>query len=82
MRITHAYWKLAVTTAAYHYAVVENARVWEVEPARREDAAFVNSVRAAAKAKVHEAQLLALTSQHELAELLGLGTGAALPAGV
>ena len=79
LRITHAYWKLTVATAAYHYAVLENARVWDGEPARREDAGFVNSVRAAATAKVHEAKLLALTSQHELAEVLGLGTGAALP---
>jgi hypothetical protein len=79
LRIIHAYWKLAVATAAYHYAVLENNRVWDVEPARREDAALVNSIRAAAMAKVHEAKLLALTSQHELAELLGLGMGAALP---
>jgi hypothetical protein len=79
LRITHAYWKLAVATAAYHYAVAENSRVWEAESPRREDAALVNSIRAAAKAKVHEAQLLALTSQHELSDLLGLGTGAALP---
>ena len=79
LRIIHSYWKLTVATAAYHYAVLENARVWDVEPARREDAALVNSIRAAAMAKVHEAKLLALTSQHELAELLGLGTGASLP---
>jgi hypothetical protein len=79
LRITHAYWKLAVATAAYHYAVSENARVWDVQAPRRDDAALVNSIRAAAKAKVHEAQLVALTSQHELSDLLGLGTGAALP---
>ena len=73
-----AYWRLAQAVAEYHYCF-DHVQTLAQLKARGSDEASLRSGRAAAAAQLREAELDAVRAQHELAGLLRLPAGAALP---
>ncbi len=83
IEITHAYWKLFAATSAFHFAVDEQHRLRAIAPsAQAGDAALLRSAQASAEARALEAKAIAISIQHELAELMLRPSGSDLPLAV
>jgi hypothetical protein len=83
LAISHAYWKLSAATAAHAFAVDEQRRIANLAQtaaaAPEIDRRLIDSVLAAAEARVHETLLVVVSAQHDLAEAVGGAAGEALP---
>ena len=77
--LTRAYWKLSLAMADYYFAIDENQRLETVGDDSPGGASLLQSAKTAAAARVREAELAAMTAQHELAELIYLPSGEPLP---
>ena len=78
LECVRAYWRLAQAVAEYHYCFNRVQGLAQVK-ARGGDEPSLRSGQAAAAAQLREAELEAVRAQHELAGLLRLPAGAALP---
>ena len=77
--LTRAYWKLSLATADYYFAIDENQRLEAVGDEALAGGALLQAAKTSAAARVREAELAAMTAQHELAELIYLPSGEPLP---
>lgn len=78
LEIARTYWRLVEAVANYHYAS-DHLRQVEALPAKDPVPALLKTARVSATAAVREAELNALTVQHELAALCLFPAGVPLP---
>jgi hypothetical protein len=78
LECVRAYWRLAQTVAEYRYCFNQVQGLAQVK-ARGGDGPLLRSSQAAAAAQLREAELDAVRAQQDLAALLRLPAGAALP---
>jgi hypothetical protein len=78
LEMTYAYWRLVQAVAEYHYCVEHAQNTERLKPASGEPASL-RLARASAAAMVRQAELDAATAQCELARLMRLPGGSALP---
>ena len=76
--MTRAYWRLAQAVAEYHFCLDHSGRLGRIKPAGAEPASL-RLARASAAAVLRQAELEATSAQCELARLMRLAPGAALP---
>jgi hypothetical protein len=79
--IVRAYWKLSVAQADYNWAADELARLDQIVAAKglALESAVLSVAQAGAQARVHEAQVVAVSAQQELADLLAWPSTTPLP---
>jgi hypothetical protein len=78
LEITRTYWRLAQAVAEYHYCL-DHAHTLEQIPASRGETASLRLARASAAAMVRQTELEATSAQCDLASLMRLPAGSALP---
>ena len=71
IEITHAYWKLSVATAAFHFSLDEKNRLNAIiASVKVGDEALLQSAQASAEARSLEHKAIALLAQHDLSALM------------
>lgn len=80
LRITKAYWKLAMATAEFHWAIEEGARLTQITPNNAlADSLSVRTARSNEAARGQEVEAAVLDAQAELADLLHMPSSEPLP---
>ena len=78
LEIARGYWRLVQTVAAYHFCLEHSQQLGRIKPAGN-DPASLRLARASATAMLSQSELEATAAQCELARLVRLPVGAALP---
>jgi hypothetical protein len=78
LEVAHGYWNVFQTVAGYHFCLEHSQQLARLKPADNEPAS-VRLARASATAMLSQSELEATRAQCELARLVRLPAGAALP---